>query len=36
VGYKFVRVDSADRRQEEEFMLDVDLFGVYVTAGLRF
>ncbi|HXG61635.1 MAG TPA: hypothetical protein VNO22_09680 [Planctomycetota bacterium] len=36
VGYKFVRLNFSDRRSEEEFMADVDLFGVYVTAGLRF
>ncbi|MFN3484194.1 MAG: hypothetical protein ACK44W_01730 [Planctomycetota bacterium] len=36
VGYKFVRLDFADRRGGDEFLLDVDLFGIYVTAGLRF
>jgi hypothetical protein len=36
VGYKFVRLDFSDRRSGEEFMADVDLFGVYLTAGLRF
>ncbi len=36
VGYKFVRLDFADRRGDDEFMLDADLFGVYLTAGLRF
>lgn len=36
VGYKFVRLDFTDRRGDDEFMLDADLFGVYLTAGLRF
>lgn len=36
VGYKVVSIELADHRSGTDFDLDIDIEGLYVTAGLRF